>query len=91
MNFLTPARRKAIYNVFAVMNAAIVALVPVAVQFGFLPVEFSDPVIQTCAGVLSFVGFVLASKNVTKPEPVAPTVDETLGYQPEGAVVMETK
>jgi uncharacterized membrane protein len=79
-------KRKAIYNIFAVMNAVVAALVPVAVQFQFIPVEWSENIIQAGAGVLSFVGFVLASRNVSVP---AKTVDESLGYTPEGAVVIE--
>jgi hypothetical protein len=82
-----PKKRKAIYNVFAIMNAVVVALVPVAVQFNFIPVEWSENIIQAGAGVLSFIGFILASKNVAKPEV---TIDETLGYTPEGAVVTES-
>lgn len=84
---IDPKKRKAIYNIFAVMNAVVAALVPVAVQFQFIPVEWSENIIQAGAGVLSFVGFVLASKNVSVP---TPSVEDSLGYTPEGAVVTES-
>lgn len=87
LTFLKPRTRKNIYNVFAIMNAVIVALVPVAIQFGFLPADLQENIVQSGAGVLSFIGFLLASKN-TDVAPAKPTVDETLGYVPEGAVVL---
>jgi hypothetical protein len=89
MTFLNPARRKAIYNIFAVLNAVVVALVPVAIQFGFIPAEWSENIIQTAAGVLSVAGFMLASKNTDKPVAAEPSVEDQLGYKPEGAVVTE--
>jgi hypothetical protein len=82
LDFLKPEQRKAIYQIIAFLNAAAVAMVPVLQQFGIVTDDVAAQVLQFAAGVLSFAGFLLASKNVdvtpkakavVKTAPVAPT------------------
>lgn len=83
LDFLKPQQRKAIYQIIAFLNAAAVAMVPVLQQFGIVTDDVAAQVLQFAAGVLSFAGFLLASKNVevpakapkvtTVPVPAAPT------------------
>jgi hypothetical protein len=92
LTFLNPKTRKAAYNVFAVMNAVVVALVPVAIQFGFIPADWSENIIQTAAGVLSVAGFMLASKNVdTKPVETIPQEGLVIEAGQQGPIVAEVK
>lgn len=71
LNFMTPELRKGIYNTFAILNAAIVAAVPVAVELGVMPANWSDGVLQAAAGILSAAGFFLASSNTTTKKKAA--------------------
>jgi hypothetical protein len=82
LDFLKPEQRKAIYQIIAFLNAAAVAMVPVLQQFGIVTDDVAAQVLQFAAGVLSFAGFLLASKNVdvtpkakavVKTAPAAPT------------------
>ena len=82
LDFLKPEQRKAIYQIIAFLNAAAVAMVPVLQQFGIVTDDVAAQVVQFAAGVLSFAGFLLASKNVdvtpksnvvVKPAPAVPT------------------
>lgn len=90
LTFLNPRTRKTAYNVFAIMNATVVALVPVAIQFGFIPADWSENIIQTAAGILSVAGFMLASKNVdVKPAEVIPQAGLAIEPGQQGPIVSE--
>lgn len=89
LDFLTPARRKTIYQVFAVLNAVVVALVPVAQQFGFINDTIAQNIAQGAAGILSMVGFLLAAKNTDKPVEVVPQTGLAIKPGQEGPIVSE--
>lgn len=92
LNFISPEVRKAIYNTFAILNAAIVAAVPVAVELNVVPTNWGDGIIQAAAGILSAAGFFLASANVTtakKAEKIAAKAAEPTPAAQSGLLIVE--